>query len=232
MEYAEAKLRELALGALLHDLGQTLVPAEIANKPGKLTPEEMDIVRQHTQAGFDVLRKIREVSIPAAHIAYQHHENYDGTGYPRKLKGDEIHEYARIVTVANIFDALISERPFRKAFPPHEAHEILMTLGQKFVDRKILNIFLSNIAIYPIGSVVQLSTGQIGVVTDVSRGLQARPQIKLIADEDYSSLPVTEELDLTRNLTVFITKLLKEQEIIELSNKLNSTKPKNPAPAS
>ncbi len=225
LEYNEGKLRELALGALLHDLGYLLIPTEIADKPGKLTPEEAGIIQQHTTKGFEALRKVYGVSIPAAHIAFQHHENFDGTGYPRRLQGDEIHEYARIAKIADIFDALVADRKYRKAFLPHEAYELLMTLSNKFVDNKILEVFLGNIAIYPVGSVVKLNTGEFGIVTKVSRKMQARPIVRVITDKNGQLLHNAEEVDLTQQLTVFIEKLLKEQDVIELNKQLKGLVP-------
>jgi len=217
LDYNVTKLREMALGVLLHDLGQTLVPNEIVSKPGKLTSDEMNVIRQHTEFGFEALRKVREMSTPAAHVAFQHHENFDGSGYPRGLKGTDIHEYSRITSIANMYDALISDRPYRKAFLPHEAYEILMTLGHKYFDPKILDVFLANVAIYPIGSVVTLSTGETGVVTNVVRRMQTRPIVKIICDEKGQVASKQEEIDLTQNNTIFINKLLNEQDVIALT---------------
>lgn len=215
LDYSPTKLRDLALGALVHDIGLLLIPPEIVNKPAKLTPEEMTTLRKHTEIGFEILRKIRDIPIPASHIAYQHHENFDGTGYPRSLKGEEIHEYARIVSIANMYDALISDRTFRKGFLPHEAYELLMTLSHKYLDSKILDIFLANVATYPIGSIVRINTGEFGMVTKVLPRLQTRPVIKVLTDPSGQRLADTREIDLTEQLTTFITKLLTEKEVIE-----------------
>jgi putative nucleotidyltransferase with HDIG domain len=111
--YSERQLLEIGLGAILHDVGKLSVPKEIIQKPGKLTDEEFDVIKAHTTNGFNILRKIHEVSLPAAHCAYQHHERFNGCGYPRGLKGEEIHQYARIMAVADVFDALTSERSYR-----------------------------------------------------------------------------------------------------------------------
>lgn len=216
LDYNEAKLDDLALGALLHDVGMLTVPGGILMKVGNLTPAESAAVQEHARQGFEIVRKRREISTPAAHVAFQHHERFDGTGYPRRLKGDAIHEYARIVAVADIFDALIADRPYRKGLLPHEAYEIIMTLADRYVDKKILDLFLTNVAIYPVGTVVQLSGGQTAVVTQVRPGLQARPVVKIILDPGGTLVKNGPEIDLARQLTTFITKVYSERELFSL----------------
>lgn len=221
MDYTEAKLLDLALGSLLHDLGMTTIPEEILAKVGSLTPEEQKVVQRHAETGFSVVRKLRDLSVPAAHVAFQHHERFDGKGYPRALQGCEIHEYARITAIADLFDALISDRPYRKGLLPHEAYEILMTLGGSYVDRDILAIFLAHVAIYPIGSVVQLGSGEIGIIVKVFPKLQSRPVIRLLTDTSGVLLAEPREIDLADHLTVFITRVLKEREIFDLAKRQN-----------
>jgi hypothetical protein len=132
------------------------------------------------------------------------------------MAGTEIHEYARIAAVADIFDALISDRPYRKGMLPHEAYEILMTLGGTLVDREIVNIFLEHVAIYPMGSVVQLGSNEIGIVTTVFPKLQSRPIIRLLTDANGELLQEPEDINLADHLTLFITRVLKEREIFDL----------------
>ncbi len=216
LDYNEAKLDDLALGALLHDVGMLAVPNEIIMKMGNLTPEEAAAVQEHAQQGFEIVRKRREISTPAAHVAFQHHERFDGTGYPRRLKGDAIHEYARIVAVADIFDALIADRPYRKGLLPHEAYEIIMTLADRYVDKSILDLFLNNVAIYPVGTVVQLSGGQTAVVAQVYPKLQARPVVKTILDPAGKLVKNGPEIDLSQQLTTFVTKVYNERELFSL----------------
>jgi HD-GYP domain-containing protein (c-di-GMP phosphodiesterase class II) len=220
MEYNEARLNDLAMGALLHDLGMMLVSKQILTKVGQLTTEEVQVVKQHTEAGFQIVRKKREITTPAAHIAFQHHERFDGQGYPRRLKGQEIHEYSRIAAVADIFDALTSDRPFRQGLLPHEAYEILMTLADTYVDREILDIFLANVAIYPVGTVVKLNSGETAVVTRVLPKLQSRPLLRVLADKSGKLLKKPVEVDLTEHLTAFVTKVFREAEVFALSKAL------------
>lgn len=178
LDYPEGKLTDLALGTMLHDVGMMMLPDALLMKMGNLTPEESKQVQQHPEDGFNILRTVREIPITVAHIAYQHHERVDGKGYPRNLTADKILEFAKVAAVADTFDALVSDRPYRKGMVPHEAYEVMMALADSYVDRDILHLFLTHVAIYPVGAVVQLDNGQHGVVTKVLPRLQTRPQVR------------------------------------------------------
>ena len=114
MGLARDKVKQLAIGALLHDLGKVYVDPEVLNKPSSLTEEEFKQVKEHTKYGFEVLRSLDDFSILSAHIAYQHHEREDGSGYPRGLLSEEIHSFAKIVAVADSFEAMTANRKYRK----------------------------------------------------------------------------------------------------------------------
>ena len=129
LDYPEGKLTDLALGTMLHDVGMMMLPDALLMKMGNLTPEESKQVQQHPEDGFNILRTVREIPITVAHIAYQHHERVDGKGYPRNLTADKILEFAKVAAVADTFDALVSDRPYRKGMVPHEAYEVMMALA-------------------------------------------------------------------------------------------------------
>lgn len=231
MDYNEAKLSDFAMGVLLHDIGMVTIPNEILLKVGNLTPEESAIVQKHAEIGFGVVRKLRDLSTPAAHIAYQHHERMDGKGYPRQLKADDIHEFARITLVADVFDALVADRPYRNGFLPHEAYEMLMTLADSYLDRQFLELFLANVAPYPIGTTVKLESGAHAIVTDVLPKLQSRPTVRLITDSHGKLLEEQPEVNLAEHLTEFIAKVLKEREVFALSKELTKAGQETPPPA-
>ena len=216
LDYPEAKLTDLALGTILHDLGMMMLPDSLLLKMGNLSPEESKQVQQHPEAGFNILRTVQEIPITVAHIAYQHHERVDGKGYPRNLTADKILEFAKVVTVADTFDALVSDRPYRKGMVPHEAYEVMMTLADSYLDREILHLFLTHVAIYPVGAVVQLDNGQYAAVTKVLPRLQTRPHIRLLTDRQGAVLVEQPELDLSQHLTLMITRVLKENEVFAL----------------
>jgi len=221
MRLKDEQVLDLALGAVLHDLGKMLVPPEILNKPGKLSPDEWKIMQEHTDKGFDILRKQGALSLVSAHVAFQHHENYDGTGYNRGLSGEDIHKYARIAAIADIYDAITSDRPYRKANLPHEAYEIMLGSRGTKLDPQITDLFLENVALYPIGSTVLLDTGEIAVVIKALPKLQARPIVKVIIDERGKSWEGLDKIvDLTLELTRFITKVLTPEEISKFCSKM------------
>ena len=222
MHLVEQQLHELALGVLLHDIGKMKIPLEILNKKAALTAEEWRVINEHSQAGFDALRQQRSIPLIAAHIAYQHHENYDGTGYPRGLEGKEIHKYARIAGIADLYDAITSDRPYRPAMLPHEAYEVILGSRGTKLDPEITDVFLDNVALFPIGTIVLLDTGETGVVSKLLPRMQARPVIKLILDKSGAEIADERFVDLTQELTRFIVKVLKPEEVANLGGTKNS----------
>jgi len=215
--YNTDKLKDLALGSLLHDAGKALVPLEILNKPGRLTDEEMAVMKTHTEMGFDMLRdQLAQVPLLAAHVAFQHHEKLDGSGYPRGLIDNEIHEYAKIAAIADVYDALTADRPYRKRMPAHQAYELVVALANSHFDTTILSTFLSNVAVYPIGSFIALNTGEIGIVTNVIPKLPTRPTIKVITDSAGKILANQHEINLIEHLTLFVSSVLSERDILDL----------------
>ena len=218
MGYSESRLNELAVGALLHDIGKIQIDQNLLNKPARLTDDEMALMRGHTLFGFEILRSQKErISLPSMHIALQHHEKYDGTGYPRGLKKDEIHEFARIVAIVDVYDAVTSDRPYRQAMLPHEAHELILASVTQHFDPTILPIFLNKIAVYPIGTVVRLNTGDIGVVVSVEPGMQARPTVRLIMDKHRRLYSGVTKMDMRNHLTVFVDQVVDGKELFKMT---------------
>lgn len=212
LHYNSLQLRDLAVGAILHDIGKTQIPKSILNKPEKLTPAEYNLVQEHTTAGFEILRTYREISLLSAHVAFQHHERLNGQGYPRGLKDNEIHEYARIVAVADAYDALTADRPYRQGFHPAEAMRIMCEGSAKEFDARIVAALLENVAVYPVGSLVQLNTGEIGMVIDVNRDAQTRPIIKILLDRFNQPATKHQEIDLDKFSTVYIVRAFSEEQ--------------------
>ncbi len=208
MGYDHLRLRDLGIGAILHDIGITRVPEAIATKTGALTPEEMAEMQKHCAYGFDILRYQPNLSILSAHVAYQHHERHNGEGYPRGLKGDEIQEYARIVAIAEQYDSLISDRPWRAAHLPHEAVEIIAGGGDYYFDYRVVKPFLENVAVYPVGTLVELNDGTRGVVTQVQKGLTLRPTIRLLRCEDGTAIKPPIEVRLLDHPTLLVSRVL------------------------
>lgn len=200
------QLKELGLGAMLHDVGKMAVPIEILNKKQRLTEEEFDSIKQHTQFGFDMLRKSKTLPLLAAHCAYQHHERLDGSGYPRQIREKDIHLYGQILAVADVFDAVTSHRVYRKAMLPHEGLELLQAGAGTLYNRELVELFAKTVAIYPVGLEVVLSDGSSGVVKKNNPSIPDRPVIKVLLDHNGNRLQEAYDLDLTERLNVTIVK--------------------------
>ena len=160
--YNELRLRDLGVGALLHDIGKMRIPKHILQKPGRLTSEEYEQVKQHTIYGFEILKDCDDIRAPAANAALGHHERFNGTGYPRGLTGEDTHEYAKVIAIADVYDAMTSDRVYRMGMEPYEAGSYLTSMGDILFDSELVNTFIKNIALYPVGSSVILSTGEKG----------------------------------------------------------------------
>lgn len=204
--YDRQRLETLAIGAILHDFGKLHIDPKLITKV-ELTAEEVEILKTHTTLGFDDLRKRKDLNIVIAHIAFQHHEHMNGTGYPRHLKEDEIHPLAQIVAIADLYDKLTSDHSYSKRTMPHEACEILMGLAGVLYPLEMVRVFLKNIAVYPTGVTVKLNTGEIGVVVDQNLSMPARPTVRVF-DESEFGLNAAKEYNMVEKRTIFIEEVL------------------------
>lgn len=206
--YNRDQLIDLGIGALLFDIGMTNLPKELWNKKGTLSDEERKRMNNHTEDGYHILRYQHDISLLSAHCALQHHERFAGTGYPRELRSEQIHEYAQIVAIADVYDALISPRSYRQGYNPNEATEFLMAAGNTHFNLELVKIFLRHISIYPISTTVQLNTGHVGVVSHVDPIAVHRPIVRILQEPDGSPTASPYELDLKKELHLIITKTL------------------------
>lgn len=214
LRMSRRQLAELAMGAILHDLGMIFIPADILQKTTPLSREERELIQTHPQKGFELLRKIGPIPLVAAHVAFQHHENHDGSGYCRGLAGENIHLYARIVAVVDLYDAITSDRPYRRAYLPHEAYDIMLASRGTKLDARLVDLFLANVALYPVGTTVMLDSGEIGVVVKNYPQLPARPVIRIVRDSSGNLWNgPKQEIDFTEDLVRFIVKVLRPEEI-------------------
>ncbi|MDD3438489.1 MAG: HD-GYP domain-containing protein [Clostridiaceae bacterium] len=208
MKYDEEKLRELGMGAMLHDIGKTRIPHEILNKPESLTKEEFKLVKKHTSYGYELLKRSDVLSTYASYIALTHHERHDGEGYPLGLRGEEIHEFARIVSVADVFDAITSDRVYKKRINVNEAVEYLIGMGDHQFDYNIVRSFIEHITIYPPGTCVLLNSGEKAIVVDVNKKYPNRPIVRILADGEGQIPTVPVEIDLTKNNVLLISEII------------------------
>nr|WP_255463837.1 HD-GYP domain-containing protein [Pantoea formicae] len=190
----EHQQRRLGMGGLLHDVGKSAVPLEILNKPGKLTDEEFTIMREHPIAGAQMLMEA-DAGEDLLDIALHHHEKVDGSGYPHKLKGEEISLFSRIAAVCDVYDAVTSDRPYRKGWTPAEAmHKMLSWRGH--FDTALLHAFVRTIGIYPVGSLVRLASGRVALVVQAGEKSLLKPKVHVFWSLHAQREVKPEELDL------------------------------------
>lgn len=195
----------LGIGALLHDIGKSKVPEYILNKKGSLTENEFEEVKKHSREGHNLLKNISQINNDVRRIVLEHHERCDGSGYPNNLRDNQIDKLSKIVAVADIYDALTSDRVYKKKVLPHEAAEYLAAISRTQLDWEITKIFLENIAIYPKDCQVLLNTNEIGVVISSNHQVPLRPKLKILTDKERNPLEIPYEIDLSLKLSIFIT---------------------------
>ncbi len=206
LKYTGHRLIQLATGAFLHDLGMVKVPKEILRKKEKLSSDELNQIRTHPIHAYRVISKELKYPEEIGVIALQHHERWDGQGYPRKLKGEDINLSARIVTVADAYVAMINERPYRDSLIGYSAMKNVLSDNGRYFDPRVLKAFLESMGIYPIGSMVQMNNSAIGRVTAVHAEAPLRPVVELIVDEYGNQLGERETVDLLAKKGLFIVK--------------------------
>ena len=193
-------LEQIVLGALLHDIGKLTVPADLLKKTGRLLPEEYVLIKTHPINGF---LKLQEVDLPAevTRIVQQHHERWNGQGYPLGLQGEQIHLYAQIVGIADVFDALTSARSYRPAIPPYHALEIIIKLRDRDFSPNIVSCLLDAVTLYPPNCLIHLNTGELGKVVSYDKNFPTRPRV-LVNSESSPDNPLV--LDLQHDAEHFI----------------------------
>ena len=204
---SKEELIKLGISGLLHDIGKVFVKKEILNKKGKLSESEFREIKEHPVNGFNYLKKSCQIPLKSYVGVLQHHEKYDGTGYPYGLKGREISLFGRILTIADIYDALISDRPYRQGILPSEAMEYIMGGGGTYFDPEISTVFVKKLALYPVGTCVELSNGMIGIVCQNYEGYSIRPDIKVFQNKDRKIKPFI--LKLQKQINITITSVVK-----------------------
>jgi len=177
--FNKKQLKEVVMAGLLHDIGKAHIPHDILNKNGPLTDEEFEIMKRHTIYGYELVKNNKEISMDVKRAIIMHHEKEDGTGYPFGIKGNQKNLYSKIVTVADIFDAITSERVYRGRQTPFTAFRELESVGFGTLDPKIMMIMFTNMPSYYVGSKVKLKNGEIGEVVYVPNQCAYAPIVKV-----------------------------------------------------
>ncbi|HNW92928.1 MAG TPA: HD-GYP domain-containing protein [bacterium] len=212
-DYSRLLMQDLAIGALLHDVGMLKVPKHIREKKRKLEESEYNLIKTHPIHGYRILNKYKVFSLNVQAAVLQHHECFDGSGYPQKMSGEGIADLARVISVADVFDALTKKRSWRDENKGYDAMRNILQESESRFDPRALKVFLANMAIYPIGSLVQLNTKEYAVVVDANEKTPLRPTVKVLFDPDKRRLVEARIVDLLQEPSLMIARGIDREEL-------------------
>ncbi len=192
-------LHQVGMAGLMHDVGKMGVPLEILNKPGKLTDDEFTIVKSHPLQGWEILRSANVTDEITLDVCLHHHERMDGAGYPNKLAGDGLTLYARMGAVCDVYDAVTSDRVYKKGWAPAEAIRRMAEWRDGHFDETVFQAFVKTVGIYPVGSLVRLNSGRLAVVAEQSDGSLLKPKVKVFFSTKSQEPVRLELIDLARS---------------------------------
>lgn len=226
MTLNEKQIRELGTAALFHDIGKTVIPVEIINKPSALDEQEWEEIKKHPAYGYNILKRGDKISEEVMKGVLFHHENHDGGGYPYGLSGNDIPFYAEAVSVADVFDAMTSERSYKKAHSYSEAFYFILEQSGKKFNARVAQAFLKEIVsktdakpLYPIGCYVLLNTGEIAYVVGHSYSpYTLRPVVNIFFKADKQFLKLPQQVDLEHDYNREIKKRIFDQKYIDRFN--------------
>jgi HD-GYP domain-containing protein (c-di-GMP phosphodiesterase class II) len=194
----ETQTRQAGIAGLMHDLGKAMIPMEILNKPGKLTDSEFGVVKRHPEEGHRMLLSGTDVSPIVLDVCLHHHEKTDGSGYPKGLKDSEISLFAKMGAVCDVYDAITSNRPYKAGWDPAESLRRMAEWAKGHFDTQVFQAFVKSLGIYPIGSLVRLSSGRLGVVVEQTGKSLTTPTVKVFFSTKSNLRIVPEIIDLSR----------------------------------
>jgi putative nucleotidyltransferase with HDIG domain len=193
------EVRALGVAGLLHDLGKAAMPMEVLNKPGRLTPEEFDIIKSHPIKGYQMLQGGEHVASITLDVVLHHHEKTEGSGYPRGLKDAQISLHAKMGAVCDVYDAITSNRPYKAGWDPAESLRKMAEWTKGHFDPAIFQAFVKSLGIYPIGSLVRLTSGRIGIVTEQTGHSLLAPNVKVFYSTKSNLRILPEIIDLSKS---------------------------------
>jgi len=210
----ETDLRPLGLAALFHDLGKANIPRDVLNKPGRLSEQEFEVIKRHPLESYGLIKDQRALQPKVLMGIIEHHEKYDGSGYPRGIKGETISMFARLISLADVYDALTSERVYKKGMAPAQALGIMYSMREKDFHPTMVERFIKCMGIYPVGSFVRLSDGRHGLVWASNPNAPLFPSVKAAFDKAMRPIPV-EIVDLAANGNVMTASRLAIEETVD-----------------
>jgi putative nucleotidyltransferase with HDIG domain len=190
----------VGMGGMLHDIGKTMVPNRILNKPGALTPDELTTMQLHVQHGRNILSDARDITQTSFDVVAQHHERYDGSGYPLKLKGEEMSVYGQMASIVDVYDAMTSDRVYRMGMDPTLAVRKMFEWSRAHFDPKLIQLFVRTIGIYAVGTLVMLESKRIAIVLNQDGRDLTRPVLRVVYDADKRCYVTPQDIDLSANL--------------------------------
>jgi putative nucleotidyltransferase with HDIG domain len=194
----EQQTRAAGLAGLLHDVGKMMIPAAVLNKPGKLTDAEFALMKSHPAQGREILLAGEGIPAAALDVCMQHHEKFDGSGYPQRLQGEAISLFARMSAVCDVYDAVTSDRPYKKGWDPAEAVRRMAEWSGSHFQNSMFQAFVKAVGIFPVGTLVRLQSGRLGVVVDQSAQSLLTPQVKVFFSTKSQVRLSPEIVDLAR----------------------------------
>ena len=189
INFSLESLNNVGLCGMMHDMGKMLVPLSILNKPGRLEPHEMEIMRSHTTLGHELLKSSQDMYPGAIHSALSHHEMLNGKGYPNQINHRDIPLFTRVVSIADMYDAITSDRVYQKGRTHLEATAIMVDMSGPHLDGNLVTKFIEAIGVYPPGCVVMMTNGSIAIVVEVNEFVRLRPRIIVLLDQDKQPVP-------------------------------------------
>lgn len=192
-------IEQLALGAFMHDIGKIKVPDHILHKPGKLTDDEYEQMKKHVGYGVDILSQETSISELSRNIVKHHHERVDGQGYPNKMAAEKLDRYSRMIAIVDSYDAMTADRVYKKGMAPIKAFKILRSNATKGYDTELVEQFILCLGIYPIGTLVKLSSGKLGLISQLNNNKPLNPFVKVFYNTRLNQAIPVEEIDLSNN---------------------------------
>lgn len=194
----EKQARQAGVAGLLHDIGKMMIPSEVLNKPDKLTDEEFDTIKKHPRRGWEILKSSYQVDDVALDVCLHHHERVDGKGYPEKISGDDLTLFARMGAVCDVYDAISSDRCYKKAWGPAESISKMASWREGHFDETIFSAFVKTIGIYPNGTLLKLKSERLGVVLEQSKKTLVAPIVKIFFSIRANAYIPMEIIDLSK----------------------------------